>query len=147
MGMAADPFDEIALKSAVVEAIRLGYRHFDTAPLYRSEKPLGVAIVEALISSKLWSGDPDLAVSSIKNSLRFVLDGKLIKELFWWLRLKSFNKERMREIFLEIFDWTLSEGDYEKINQIQQQRLMPTQLLVSSFRPFKSLEELWDGEL
>ncbi|KAL5826850.1 hypothetical protein ACOSQ3_018689 [Xanthoceras sorbifolium] len=70
MGMAADPFDEIALKSAVVEAIRLGYRHFDTAPLYRSEKPLGVAIVEALISSKLWSGDPDLAVSSIKNSLR-----------------------------------------------------------------------------
>ncbi|KAL5826851.1 hypothetical protein ACOSQ3_018690 [Xanthoceras sorbifolium] len=78
---------------------------------------------------------------------RFVLDGKLIKELFWWLRLKSFNKERMREIFLEIFDWTLSEGDYEKINQIQQQRLMPKQLLVSSFRPFKSLEELWDGEL
>ncbi|KAL5759937.1 hypothetical protein ACOSP7_018441 [Xanthoceras sorbifolium] len=53
----------------------------------------------------------------------------------------------MREIFLEIFDWTLSESDYEKINQIQQQRLMPKQLLVSSFRPFKSLEELWDGEL
>ncbi|KAL5759936.1 hypothetical protein ACOSP7_018440 [Xanthoceras sorbifolium] len=30
----------------------------------------GLKIVEALISSKLWCGDPDLAVSSIKNSLR-----------------------------------------------------------------------------
>ena len=31
MGSMADPFDETALKEAVLEAIRVGYRHFDTA--------------------------------------------------------------------------------------------------------------------
>ncbi|XWS22652.1 hypothetical protein CRYUN_Cryun29cG0054700 [Craigia yunnanensis] len=41
MGTMADPFDERALKEAVLEAIRVGYKHFDTTSLYRSEKPLG----------------------------------------------------------------------------------------------------------
>lgn len=84
MGTMADPFDETALKEAVVEAIRVGYRHFDTASLYKSEKPLGEGIAEALklglvasrdelfITSKLWCTDahPHLVVPALKNSLR-----------------------------------------------------------------------------
>ncbi|KAK2994377.1 hypothetical protein RJ640_029492 [Escallonia rubra] len=37
-----------AVKKAVLEAIELGYRHFDTAFLYQTEQPLGEAIAEAL---------------------------------------------------------------------------------------------------
>ncbi|PPR80819.1 hypothetical protein GOBAR_AA39892 [Gossypium barbadense] len=282
MGTTADPFDETALKEAVVEAISVGYRHFDTASLHKSEKPLGEAIAEAIklgfissrdelfISSKLWCSDahPDLVLPAVKNSLsakpgkiefpvpkdellamdfnsvwaamedcqRFgltksigvcnfsckklenilsfatippsvnqveisplwqqqklrefcksknivvtaysplgakgtrrgtheVLDNETLKEianahnktvaqvcLRWALEqglsfvVKSFNKERMREN-LHIFDWGLSLDDYKKINEIKQRRLLPKIEMVSPNGPFKSLEELWDGEI
>ncbi|XVE74957.1 hypothetical protein DITRI_Ditri12bG0060100 [Diplodiscus trichospermus] len=299
MGTMADPFDETALKEAVLEAIRVGYRHFDTASLYRSEKPLGEAIAEALklglvasrddlfITSKLWCTDAhaDLVVPALKNSLRVlqleyldlylihwplsakpgkigfpvpkeeqlamnfksvwaamedcqrlgltksigvsnfsckklenilsfatilpsvnqveisplwqqlklrefckakdviltaysplgakgtrwgtdeVMDNQTLKEiaeahektvaqvcLRWAFEqgitfvVKSFNKERMKEN-LQIFDWALSSDDYNKINEIQQHRLMPKPEMVTPHGPFKSLEELWDGEI
>ncbi|KAI4313610.1 hypothetical protein L6164_026573 [Bauhinia variegata] len=56
------------VKESVLHAIKLGYRHFDTAAIYQSEQPLGEAIEEALslglinsrdelfITSKLWCG-------------------------------------------------------------------------------------------
>ncbi|KAF2307050.1 hypothetical protein GH714_024534 [Hevea brasiliensis] len=62
------------------------------------------------------------------------------------LVVKSHKKERLKEN-LEIFDWALSKDDYNKINQIPQRRLQPKELLVSADGPYKSLEELWDGEL
>lgn len=60
--------------------------------------------------------------------------------------VKSFNKERMKEN-LQILDWALSSDDYNKMNEIQQRRLMPQPAMVSPHGPFKSLEELWDGEI
>ncbi|KAE8687403.1 hypothetical protein F3Y22_tig00111022pilonHSYRG00675 [Hibiscus syriacus] len=60
--------------------------------------------------------------------------------------VKSFNKERMREN-LRIFDWELSSDDYKHINEIKQHRLKPKPEMVSPNGPFKSLEELWDGEI
>ncbi|XWS69077.1 hypothetical protein CRYUN_Cryun04dG0148600 [Craigia yunnanensis] len=299
MGTMADPFDETALKEAVMEAIRVGYRHFDTASLYRSEKPLGEALAEALklgliasrnelfITSKLWCTDAhaDLVVPALKNSLRMlqleyldlylihwplsakpakigfpvpkeeqlamnfksvwaamedcqrlgltksigvsnfsckklenilsfatvppsvnqveisplwqqqklrefckskdviltaysplgakgtrwgtdeVMDNETLKEiakahektvaqvcLRWAFEqgitfvVKSFNKERMKEN-LQIFDWALSSDDYNKIKEIQQHRLMPKLEMISPHGPFKTLEELWDGEI
>uniref|UniRef100_A0A7N0TV61 NADP-dependent oxidoreductase domain-containing protein n=1 Tax=Kalanchoe fedtschenkoi TaxID=63787 RepID=A0A7N0TV61_KALFE len=73
-----------AVRGAVLEAIKAGYRHFDTASLYGSEEPLGEAIAEAIdaglvesrrevfVTSKLWatSAEPQLVLPSIKNSLR-----------------------------------------------------------------------------
>ncbi|KAL1113007.1 hypothetical protein V6Z11_D02G162800 [Gossypium hirsutum] len=84
MGTASyPPVDAGTLKSAIVEAIRAGYRHFDTAFIYGSEQPLGAAIAEALnigliksrnelfITSKLWCtyAEPDLVIPAIKMSL------------------------------------------------------------------------------
>ncbi|TQD92577.1 hypothetical protein C1H46_021829 [Malus baccata] len=83
-GTAADNLQPDALKTAVVEAIKLGYRHFDTASIYGSEQTLGDAIKEALelglvdsrdklfITSKLWSNDahPDLVLPALKKSLQ-----------------------------------------------------------------------------
>ncbi|GLT86524.1 hypothetical protein SLE2022_378220 [Rubroshorea leprosula] len=299
MGLIADPFDEIALKQAVLESIRLGYRHFDTASLYGSEKPLGEALAEAIqlglvssreeffVTSKLWVTDahPDLVLSALQKSLRTLqleyLDlylihwpisakpGKLqwsipqeelqlmdyksvwgameecqrlgltksigvsnfsckkLENIFsfatippsvnqvemnplwqqkklrefckatnvivtafsplgaigtWWgsnqvldnetlkgiakahgktvaqvcLRwsyeqgatfvVKSFNKERMKQN-LQIFDWELTKEDHKKINQIPQRRFLLNEGFISPNGPFKTLDELWDGEL
>ncbi|KAL4298488.1 hypothetical protein HN51_049171 [Arachis hypogaea] len=71
-------------KQAVIEAIKLGYRHFDTASIYGSEQALGEAIAEALklglissrdelfITSKLWLSDnhPDLVLPALRKSLQ-----------------------------------------------------------------------------
>lgn len=73
-----------ATKHAILRAIELGYRHFDTAAIYQSEDVLGEAIAEALqaglihsraelfITSKIWCADAhrDLVVPAIRESLR-----------------------------------------------------------------------------
>lgn len=85
MGTAAFPFVHDNTKMAVIDAIEIGYRHFDTASLYNSEEPLGEAIIEAqklgliktreelFITSKLWccEAHPDLVLPSIKKSLQY----------------------------------------------------------------------------
>lgn len=87
IGMGTSPYpptDKETTKTALIEAIKAGYRHFDTALAYRSEEPLGEAISEALrlgliksrdelfITSKLWSSfaDKDMVVPAIRMSLR-----------------------------------------------------------------------------
>ncbi|KAJ4713849.1 NADPH-dependent codeinone reductase-like protein [Melia azedarach] len=76
--------DKETMKAAFIEAIRVGYRHFDTSSIYQSEQPLGEAIMEALrlgliksrdelfITSKLGPAfaDKDLVLPAIKLSLR-----------------------------------------------------------------------------
>ncbi|WCJ33693.1 NAD(P)-linked oxidoreductase superfamily protein [Euphorbia peplus] len=300
LGTADFPFgeDEQTVKKSVIHAIRIGYRHFDTAAVYQSEKPLGDAIDEAVklgliksrselfITSKLLLGDahPHLVVPALKKSLRnlgleyldlylihfpvslkpgakfpftpdeiVVMDmegvwkameecrmlglakaigvsnftcakirkllsvatilpavnqvemnpcwqqkklkklcnekgihitaysplggkgtpwgtnrvmecqvlkdiaiqkGKTIAQvcLRWVYQqnvsvaVKSFNKERMKEN-LEIFDWKLSGEDLKKIDQIPQERGYKSEYFVTEQGPYKSLIELWDGEL
>lgn len=299
LGTAADPLDAAAMKAAVLEAIKLGYRHFDTASLYGSEEPLGEVLAEALglglvgsraelfVTSKLWSSDAhaDLVVPALRKSLsnlqldyldlylihwpisckpglygfpedksdlmpmdfeavwaameecqrlgltksigvsnfsckklgnilsfakipptvnqvemnplwqqkklrefckannvvitafsplgargtcwgtNEVMENESLKEIarargksiaqvcLRWLYergvtfvVKSFNKERLNEN-LNIFDWELTEGDHEKIERIPQKRMMLKEEFVSAKGPFKSVEELWDGEL
>ncbi|KAB2603324.1 NAD(P)H-dependent 6'-deoxychalcone synthase-like [Pyrus ussuriensis x Pyrus communis] len=64
------------------------------------------------------------------------------------LAVKSYNKERLKQN-VNIFDWELSENDIEKIYQIPQRKMMLREDLVSTNgpSPYKSLEDLWDGEL
>ncbi|XP_015869887.3 non-functional NADPH-dependent codeinone reductase 2 [Ziziphus jujuba] len=70
-GTAEYPFgtSSESMKEIILHAIKLGYRHFDSAALYQSELPLGDAIEDALnlgmvqsrnelfITSKLWCSD------------------------------------------------------------------------------------------
>ncbi|KAJ1700112.1 hypothetical protein LUZ63_008624 [Rhynchospora breviuscula] len=84
MGTAEFPPVPEKMKSAYLDAIAVGYRHFDTASLYKSEEPLGEAIQEAIklglvgsrhelfLTSKLWCNEnhPEMVLPSIKNSLR-----------------------------------------------------------------------------
>ncbi|ERN11175.1 hypothetical protein AMTRI_Chr04g180690 [Amborella trichopoda] len=84
MGTAQFPFvEDESLKLPILEAMVLGYRHFDTAKLYKSERALGEAIAEALntniirsrgdifITSKLWCTDvhPDKVLPALKETL------------------------------------------------------------------------------
>jgi len=60
--------------------------------------------------------------------------------------IKSFNKERMKEN-LQILDWGLSQEDLGKIKlQIPQRRGNPGGTFISEDGPYKSLDELWDGD-
>lgn len=60
--------------------------------------------------------------------------------------VRSFNKERMKQN-LQIFDWELSDEEVEKIEQIPQHRTGRGNSFVSPDGQYKSLEELWDGEI
>ncbi|XP_042398293.1 deoxymugineic acid synthase 1-like [Zingiber officinale] len=86
MGTATFPwpttFDET--RDAILQAIKIGYRHFDAASVYSSEWPLGEAVAEALrlgfiasrdelfITSKLWVRDAHshLVLPALQKSLR-----------------------------------------------------------------------------
>ncbi|KAL6841066.1 hypothetical protein ACP4OV_029035 [Aristida adscensionis] len=59
---------------------------------------------------------------------------------------RSFNKERLKQN-MEIFDWELSQEDKAMIMQIPQRRACHGEFFVSQDGPYKSLEELWDGEI
>lgn len=85
LGTVADPMPPPeALTAIFVQAIEVGYRHFDTAAAYGSEEAVGRAVVEALdrqliksrdevfVTSKLWcsQADPALALPALKDTLR-----------------------------------------------------------------------------
>jgi D-galacturonate reductase len=73
-----------ATKLAIIEAIKAGYRHFDTSALYGTEPVLGSALAEALnlglirsrddlfITTKLWCNraEPHLVLPAIQKSLQ-----------------------------------------------------------------------------
>ncbi|KAJ4955429.1 hypothetical protein NE237_012212 [Protea cynaroides] len=69
------------LELAVETAIKLGYRHFDTAMIYNSEVALGRALNKAIndkivqreelfVTSKLWCNDHHDPVSAVRQTLR-----------------------------------------------------------------------------
>lgn len=61
--------------------------------------------------------------------------------------VKSFNKERMKEN-LQTFNWELSVEDVCKIHKnIPQARMFKGEIFVYEKGQYKSVEELWDGEI
>ncbi|KAG7949769.1 hypothetical protein I3843_13G079400 [Carya illinoinensis] len=60
--------------------------------------------------------------------------------------VKSFNKERIKEN-LDIFDWKLSPEELQKISHIPQRKGFPGIEFISDEGPYKTLSELWDGEI
>ncbi|XP_024964350.1 D-galacturonate reductase-like [Cynara cardunculus var. scolymus] len=84
MGTATLTAGSDEVKAAILEAIKVGYRHFDTAAFYQTENSVGEAIKEALrqgliksrtelfITTKLWcnSAERHLVLPALKESLR-----------------------------------------------------------------------------
>ncbi|KAK8486180.1 hypothetical protein V6N13_026103 [Hibiscus sabdariffa] len=100
LGTAEFPFgaSNDTLKHTIIEAIRLGYRHFDTAAIYQTEQPLGEAVADALrlgliesrdelfITSKLWCSDAhrDHVVPALQKTLENLKLEYLDLFLFHW---------------------------------------------------------------
>ncbi|KAJ6824430.1 methylecgonone reductase-like [Iris pallida] len=91
------------LASTLIDAIEAGYRHFDTASVYRTEQALGRAIAEAIgrgliasrdelfVTSKLWcsDADPQLVLPALQKSLKNLgLDYLDLYLVHWPVRLK-----------------------------------------------------------
>ncbi|XP_078180448.1 non-functional NADPH-dependent codeinone reductase 2-like [Carex rostrata] len=141
-------------KEAVIEAIKVGYRHFDTASVYRSESALGEAISEAIelgligsrkevfITSKLWCTDnhPELVLPAILSSLRNLKMEYLDLYLMHWpMSAKpgqaSFPVKRDDVVPLDL------RGVWEAMEECQKQNLTKA-IGVSNFTT-KKLEELF----
>ncbi|CAI9757313.1 unnamed protein product [Fraxinus pennsylvanica] len=60
--------------------------------------------------------------------------------------VKSFNKERMKEN-LQILDWKLTGEEVSRIQQIPQAKAFRGEGYVFPKGQYKSVEELWDGEI
>jgi diketogulonate reductase-like aldo/keto reductase len=65
--------------NSVKEALRLGYRHIDTAMIYKNEEGVGIAIKESSVPrediflvSKVWNSDQgyDTTLKAFEESLR-----------------------------------------------------------------------------
>lgn len=60
---------------------------------------------------------------------------------------KSTNEDRIKANF-EVFDWSIPKELFDQFSEIEQVRLIRGEFLVNETRgPFKSVEELWDGEI
>uniref|UniRef100_A0A0D6R7L7 NADP-dependent oxidoreductase domain-containing protein n=1 Tax=Araucaria cunninghamii TaxID=56994 RepID=A0A0D6R7L7_ARACU len=60
---------------------------------------------------------------------------------------KSTSESRIKENF-DVFAWSIPEELFTRFSQIEQVRFLRGNFLVNSTRgPFKSLEDLWDGEI
>ncbi|CAM0904458.1 unnamed protein product [Alopecurus aequalis] len=84
MGTAKFPVVPETAKDAVLAAVEIGFRHFDTASAYGTEQPLGEALAEAVrrrlvasreelfVTSKLWCTQchPQLVLPSLRESLQ-----------------------------------------------------------------------------
>ncbi|CAI9098261.1 OLC1v1034878C1 [Oldenlandia corymbosa var. corymbosa] len=58
---------------------------------------------------------------------------------------KSSNEERIKENF-DIFDWSIPDDLMSMFSEIKQERLVKAEIFVSADGPYKSVEDLWDGE-
>ncbi|XP_057823339.1 aldo-keto reductase family 4 member C11 isoform X3 [Cryptomeria japonica] len=60
---------------------------------------------------------------------------------------KSYNTGRITENF-QIFDWSLTPDDHDMISKLEQRKLLRGDNFVNSTTsPYKTVEELWDGEI
>ncbi|KAF5476122.1 hypothetical protein F2P56_007859 [Juglans regia] len=94
----------------------------------------------------------------LQNPILLMIAEKLGKTpaqvaLRWGLQMghsilpKSTNEERIKEN-LEVFDWSIPKDLFTKFSEIEQERLCKgTAYVHETFGAYKTIEELWDGEL
>ncbi|KAK9154369.1 hypothetical protein Sjap_001849 [Stephania japonica] len=59
---------------------------------------------------------------------------------------KSVNESRLKEN-LSVFDWCIPSHLFTDFSQIPQQRLLRGDFAINETSPYKSIQELWDGEI
>ncbi|XP_059433374.1 non-functional NADPH-dependent codeinone reductase 2-like [Corylus avellana] len=86
----------------------------------------------------------DIAIAKGKTSAQICI--RWVYEQGVSVLVKSFNKQRIEEN-LDMFEWSLSPKESEKISQIPQRKGSLGNLFIFDESPFKSHFELWDEEV
>ncbi|XP_010528536.1 PREDICTED: aldo-keto reductase family 4 member C9-like [Tarenaya hassleriana] len=101
-----------------------------------------------------WLKGDDVLKNPILNSAAQKL-GKTPAQvaLRWGLQMghsvlpKSTHEERIKENF-DVFDWSIPDDLFAKFSEIEQARLLRgSSFIHETLSPYKTLEELWDGEI
>ncbi|MEA4934714.1 MAG: aldo/keto reductase [Lawsonibacter sp.] len=105
-------------REVILNAIRVGYRHFDTASVYQTEAALGQAIrdsglprEEFFITSKVWRTQMDSPREAFESSLKALQTNYLDLYLIHWPRP---DLERTDWAELDIRVWHCLEEQYQK---------------------------------
>lgn len=103
-------------------------------------------------------GTGSIKTEVLKNPILLTVAEKLGKTpaqvaLRWGLQMghsvlpKSTKEERIKENF-DVFDWSIPEDLLAKFSEIKQERLIRgTAFFHETFGAYRTIEELWDGEL
>ncbi|TJX41480.1 aldo/keto reductase [Soehngenia saccharolytica] len=101
LGTAVPAVQNEEIKAAVLAALQVGYRHFDTAAIYGSEGALGAGLKEAFqsglvkreevfVATKLWDDQHDDPVAAITKSLKNLqLEYLDLYLIHWPVRLRK----------------------------------------------------------
>ena len=118
-------------KKAILEAIKIGYRHFDTAHVYENEKIVGEAIAESglpreefFITSKLWP-----------TEFGYKKSKKALDEMLKRIRLDYLDMVLLHK---ETFDY---KGAWKALEEYQEKGLVKS-LGVSNFETKKKIDTL-----
>ncbi|KAI4352058.1 hypothetical protein L6164_006344 [Bauhinia variegata] len=116
------------------------------------QKGIHVSARSALGAYNAFWGSPAVMENPILQDIALARTKSIAQIAIRWIYeqgtsaiVKSFNKERMKQN-LEIFDWDLSQEELEKTSHIPQRRTLRAEFFISENGPYKSLEELWDGD-
>jgi diketogulonate reductase-like aldo/keto reductase len=99
-------------KASILKAIECGYRFFDTASLYETERPLGAAIRESgiarsdvIIETKLWTDEmgADNARTALTKSLDRLGTDYLDIYMMHWPRQTGADDENWKELDIETY--------------------------------------------
>ncbi|PPK48261.1 aldo/keto reductase [Clostridium algidicarnis] len=94
-----------AIRASILEALNVGYRHIDTASMYKNEEGIGNAIKESdvlrreiFLTSKVWNGDHgyDSTLKAFEASLKKLKTDYLDLYLIHWP--KNLNKETWKAL-------------------------------------------------
>ena len=143
-------------EKAVLEALKLGYRHIDTAHAYFNERGVGAAVKksgiprnEIFVTSKLWPteyGEGKTYEAVLKMLKRFgfdYLDMVLLHHpmgdyIGAWKDLEKLNKEgKVKAIGISNFD-----KDYKRLEELLKNATIKPAVCQSECHPFNTLEKL-----
>jgi len=102
-------------------------------------------------------GTPSLNGNVLKHPIVTTVAEKLGKTpaqvaLRWGLQMghsvlpKSTDEVRIKENF-DVFYWSIPDELFAKFSEIEQVRLAKMEFIVSELSPYKTLDDLWDGEI
>ncbi len=124
-------------KASILAAIECGYRFFDTASLYETERPLGNAIRESgidrsdlIIETKLWIDEmgADGVKTAVEKSLNRLQTDYIDIYMIHWPRQTGADDEKWKELDIETYSAMEELVDQGKVRRLGLSNFLPHHL-------------------